>query len=109
MITTIFSVNLTDILTKELVGKSYRYCTYREDIMQPYTVLKKKNGATTKQFEDNPQRFGYSEVREKKIGEHAMYEESIIKRVWLIDGDYYSGFDINAELENGEVVYLSIS
>lgn len=107
--TTIFYVNLTDILNKELVGKSYRYCTYRKDIMQPYTVFARKQGATLKQFQDNPQRFGYSLVREKKIGEHAKYEESIIKRVWLIDGDYDSGFDIKAELENGEVVYLSIS
>ena len=45
-----FPIDITNILTKELVGKSYRYCTYNMPIMEPYIVRNKKKGVTLKQF-----------------------------------------------------------
>lgn len=101
-----FPLNLTEILTKEFVGKSYRYCIYNKPVSQPYFVLKKKQGATLKQFSDNPERFGYSQLREKKIGNHIMYEESKIVRVWLDSSHEEFGYNIMVELENGKTLTL---
>jgi hypothetical protein len=109
MINTSFAViNITEILNRELVGKTYRYCGYHKDIMQPFFVIKKKQGATNKQFEDNPKKFGFSLMREKKIGTHTKFEESKIKRIWLDNGNYEGYDEIMAELENGLIITLPV-
>ena len=102
-----FRINISSILSKELVGKMYRYCIYDKPIMLQYTVTKKKQGATLKQFQDNPERFGFPLVREKKIGRDRKFEESKIIRAW-IDSEEYKGHYIMAELENGKILELTI-
>ena len=107
-----FPVNITEILTKELVGKTYRYCIYNQPIMQPYKILKKKEGATLAQFKNDPKRFGFFIKREKKIGNHYKFEESKIVRISVYNANKFDidefGTSIIAELENDRQLTLDI-
>lgn len=107
MINIDFSVNLTEILNKELVGKMHRYCCYSKPIIQPSTIYIKKVGATHKQFRDNPKKVSIIKRVEAQIGWHHKFEESKIVRI-IVHNDYEDGISVTAELENGEKVLLSL-
>lgn len=97
------TINILDIVKKELIGKQIKLLTYWTNIDQPYSVWKKKsNNVTNEQFEGGNPKFRMLVNRSKHLGTHKKYEVMTVTDVRVDLGEYNEGDTIVLILDNGK-------
>jgi len=104
------TINIVDILRKELIGKRVRLLTYSNDIFQEYIVWgKKSKNVTNEQFEGGDLKYRKQINRRKKIGQHKIFENLLITDVRLVLAQDYDESDyLFLLLENGSETYFGL-
>ncbi len=95
--------SIFEFIKEKFIGKTFKHCIKREDIIQPYSVWIKKSGnVTDKQFEGGNPRFRRQITRHEKLGTNVVYGYSKVVSVHVSYSNGYEGYNgLRITLEDG--------